>query len=393
MKKILLSLVALFVGMVSVHAEEATLSFDDKANRTTFSTSQQVWEQNGVVLTNNKAKSTSNVADYAKPGRFYKDSQIIVECELGNIEKIVFDCNNASYATALSKAIAALDPVVNADKVTVVLDGTSNTFEIAQLSGGQVRMDALTVSYATEGEDEEKPVVTSIALTESSEVQTSYWEGDFFNYAGLVVTATFEDNTTADVTADAVWSCSPSDLTADTKAVEVTATYEGVSASKTYEVTVNTIANTPETAYTVEEAVDLIDAGNGLSVWVYVKGIVSKVQSFDAKYGQITYWISSDGTQESQQFECYGGLNVGGAKFESIDDVQVGTSLIVYGQLKKYNDTYEFNYKNEIVSVITTDIADVDAAKFVANGKFVENGRVVIVKDGKKYNVAGQNLK
>jgi hypothetical protein len=120
---------------------------------------------------------------------------------------------------------------------------------------------------------------------------------------------------------------------------------------------------------------------------------VSKVESFDAKYGQITYWISSDGTQESQQFECYGGLNIDGAKFESIEDVQVGTSLIVYGQMKKYKDTYEFNYKNEIVSVITTDIADVDAAKSVANGKFVENGRVVIVKDGKKYNVAGQNLK
>ena len=390
MKKILLSLVALFVGMVSVHAEEATLFFADKANRTTFSTSQQVWEQNGVVLTNNKAKSTSNVADYAKPARFYKNSQLIVECELGNIEKIVFDCNNASYATDLSKAITALNPVVNADKVTVVLDGTSNTFEIAQLSGGQVRMDALTVSYATEGEDEEKPVVTSIALTESSEVQTSYWEGDFFNYAGLVVTATFEDNTTADVTADVVWSCSPSDLTADTKAVEVTATYEGVSASKTYEVTVNTIANTPETAYTVEEAVAIIDAGKGLSTWVYVKGIVSKVESFNEKYGSITYWISTDGTEKSQQFECYSGLNIGGEKFTSVDDMKVGSSVIVYGQMKKYGDVYEFNYNNELVSVATTGIDSINASQLSADGKFVENGRVVIVKAGKKYNTAGQ---
>lgn len=47
----------------------------------------------------------------------------------------------------------------------------------------------------------------------------------------------------------------------------------------------------------------------------------------------------------------------------------------------------------DIVESNTTGIADVDAAKSVANGKFVENGRVVIVKDGKKYNVAGQNLK
>jgi hypothetical protein len=230
-------------------------------------------------------------------------------------------------------------------------------------------------------------------LTEASSVQTEYYEGDSFNPEGLVAMATYDDETTADVTSKVAWSYNPANLTTDTKSVVVTAVYNGVSASKTYDVTVKTIANTPETAYTVEEAVDLIDAGNGLSVWVYVKGIVSKVQSFDAKYGQITYWISSDGTQESQQFECYGGLNIDGAKFESIDDVQVGTSLIVYGQLKKYNDTYEFNYKNEIVSVITTGIADVDAAKSVANGKFVENGRVVIVKDGKKYNVAGQNLK
>lgn len=48
---------------------------------------------------------------------------------------------------------------------------------------------------------------------------------------------------------------------------------------------------------------------------------------------------------------------------------------------------------DDIVESNTTGIADVDAAKSVANGKFVENGRVVIVKDGKKYNVAGQNLK
>ena len=48
---------------------------------------------------------------------------------------------------------------------------------------------------------------------------------------------------------------------------------------------------------------------------------------------------------------------------------------------------------DDIVESNATGIADVDAAKSVANGKFVENGRVVIVKDGKKYNVAGQNLK
>ena len=172
--------------------------------------------------------------------------------------------------------------------------------------------------------------------------------------------------------------------------MEVTAIYEGVSASKTYEVTVNTIANTPETAYTVEEAVEIINAGNGLSTWVYVKGIISKVDKFTEGRGQIDYWISTDGTENGQQFMCYGGLNVGGEKFTSVNDLQTGLSGVVYGQLKKYGDIYEFNYQNKIVSMTTTGINDVNASILPADGKFVENGRVVIVKAGKKYNTAGQ---
>ena len=41
----------------------ATLSFASVANRTSQTTAQQVWEQNGIKLINNKGSSTSNVAD------------------------------------------------------------------------------------------------------------------------------------------------------------------------------------------------------------------------------------------------------------------------------------------------------------------------------------------
>ena len=36
-----------------------TLDFSDVANRTSYSTDEQVWEQNGIKLTNNKASSPS----------------------------------------------------------------------------------------------------------------------------------------------------------------------------------------------------------------------------------------------------------------------------------------------------------------------------------------------
>ena len=57
---------------------EATLSFENANNRTLFSETQQVWTQNGITLTNDKGSSTSDIADYADPARFYKSSKIIV---------------------------------------------------------------------------------------------------------------------------------------------------------------------------------------------------------------------------------------------------------------------------------------------------------------------------
>ena len=146
MKKFLLSIFAVMLAVFSVQAEDATLSFANKAQRTSYSTSKQVWEQNGITFTNNKSASTTNVGDYANPVRLYASSNIVVECSLGNITKIVFDCNSSSYATALKNSIGST-ATVSSDKVTVTLDGSNNSFTIAKLTA-QVRLDALTVTYA-----------------------------------------------------------------------------------------------------------------------------------------------------------------------------------------------------------------------------------------------------
>ena len=129
--------------IIEAPAGSATLSFADKANRTTFTTSQQVWEQNGVKLINDKGSSTSNVADYAAPARFYKSSKITVE--YAGMTKIEFTCNNGSYATALKSSITTGTVSVNGSVVTVVLPAAADSYVISSLTGGQVRMDSLTV--------------------------------------------------------------------------------------------------------------------------------------------------------------------------------------------------------------------------------------------------------
>ena len=132
------------------HADKAeytsTLTFDDKAKRTTFTSSQQIWEENGLTLINDKAASTNAVADYAKPLRCYMGSKITVNADGGEISEIVFDCNSASYATALKNSIGTTAPVtVSSDKVTVTLDDATE-FVVAKLTA-QVRMDSITVTY------------------------------------------------------------------------------------------------------------------------------------------------------------------------------------------------------------------------------------------------------
>ena len=127
----------------------ATITFDSADKRTTYNTSKQVWEENGITVTNNKGSSTSNVADYAKPARFYKSSQLILAYP--GMTAIVFDCNSSSYATALKNSISGYTVTVSSDKVTVTLSAATDTFTIASLSGGQVRMDGITVTAAGSG--------------------------------------------------------------------------------------------------------------------------------------------------------------------------------------------------------------------------------------------------
>lgn len=124
-----------------------TLTFDNTAKRTTFTSNQQVWEENGVIVTNDKASSTNAVADYAKPARFYQGSKLTVAVDGDKISQIVFDCNSSSYATALKNSIGTTATVtVSSDKVTVTLDGTTDEFVVAKFTA-QVRMDSITVTY------------------------------------------------------------------------------------------------------------------------------------------------------------------------------------------------------------------------------------------------------
>lgn len=213
--------------------------------------------------------------------------------------------------------------------------------------------------YCTTVGDEPTPTKTLTSI-EVTGTPAEFWKGDAFNHNGMTVTAHYDDESTENVTASAEFS-TPDMSTAGEKTVTIT--YQDQ--TDTYTINVKTIANTQATAYTVAHAKELIDAGKDLSTEVYVAGKISQVDSYSSTYKSITYWISTDGTT-SGQFEIYGGKGLENADFSSMDDVQVGAEVIVYGKLKKFNSTYELDSNNYLVSYSytppTTDFINTPAA-------------------------------
>lgn len=111
-------------------------------------------------------------------------------------------------------------------------------------------------------------------------------------------------------------------------------------------------SGTKNNPYTVEEARAAIDAGTGTQ-GVYATGIVSQiVTAYNSQYGNITYNISSNGLTTGDQLQAYRGKSYNGDNFTSADDIQVGDVVVIYGNLTKYNSTYEFAQNNQLVSLV-----------------------------------------
>ena len=128
--------------------------------------------------------------------------------------------------------------------------------------------------------------------------------------------------------------------------------------------------------YTVAQARAAIDAGTGLE-GVYATGIVSQVDSYNSSYNSITYWISDDGTTPDQ-LEVYSGKGLNNTNFSSVNDVVVGATVVVYGTLKKYGTTYEFDKNNYLTSYTAPAVA-VEAPTFTPDaGTYAEAQNVTI---------------
>ena len=186
----------------------------------------------------------------------------------------------------------------------------------------------------------------------------------------------------------------------------ISATFEGneeyEAATVTYKLTVKPaadpsvdITNTPETAYTVAQAFELIAAGQGLDTKVYVKGYITNIKEVSTSFGNATYSLNDENTYNAETaLLVYRGYYLDGENFTAEDQIKVGDQVVVYGKLVNYNGTYEINTGSSIHSINgTTAVEGIKAAA-------QENGQVynllgqpvsadtkdqILVKNGKKF--------
>lgn len=226
----------------------ATISFASDAQRVSHSDTEQVWANDGLTFTNTKANSTNAVVNNVAPVRLYKNSDIKIEAP-GYITKIEFNSATGEHFTNLKSLLP--NASVSGQIVTEVYDGSSTSVSYS-LTTGQIRLNSITVTYSSTGENPDQPenpepeVVTLSSIKVSDDAKTEYTVGDAF--VEPVVTATYSDSSTKEVTAE---FSGYNMNAAGTYTVNVSYTENEVTVKDSYEIVVKAKEDAEIVAHTV----------------------------------------------------------------------------------------------------------------------------------------------
>lgn len=333
-----------------------TITWDlSKPEFVSASSTQISWESPKATMVANKASASTATNNYCPPAqtstRFYKNSTLTITPADGyQINKIEFTASTANYATALTDSSwTNAEAVANSTIVTVTPTDKKIAFSatLGDTTGASKAVVYYSVAVYTPTLTLDKTAVSmktnnttgvTVTATVDNVVSPSYsWTTNDSNITLVNPTSrtvTIKPNTEEPGSATVHLTIADTDLEADV-AVTLTSPLPGETAG---------------TAYTVQQAKDSIDE-NDAQNGVYVRGIISQIDEYFSNYHSITYWISDDGTT-TNQFEVYSGKGLNNANFSSVDDLVLGSTVVIYGNIKLYSGVYEFGSGSKIVSLV-----------------------------------------
>lgn len=403
MKKILLSLMALFAVTMAATAGEAykTLTFpaneQDKVGSYTATWSANMGGDEWLITAFN---NNNNGWAYIKCGRKEHESVASI-------------ATNFAINKAVTDVVVTIDAVSNTDKINsisliVASDSEYNNVvetvsaDLASLAAGDLTFNVtaaparyfykLVFDMQVAGKNGIIQISKIVYNAEGDVIPSSQVEKPTFSPASGTYYEPIEFScATATEGATLKYSVDGGETFADytepftiseSCEVEVYAVKEGFDESEhvTAQYVIDPsadIRNTPETAYTVAEAFALIDAGKGLENKVYVKGYITNVTEVSTSFGNATYSINDEITYNAATaLLVYRGYYLDGEKFTAEDQIKVGDQVVVYGKLVLYGTTYEINTGSSIYSINGTTA--------------VEGIKAAAQEDGQVYNLLGQ---
>lgn len=314
---------------------------------------------NGITLSGKVTSGTNYSYFDGSVVRFYTNNEIIITpsagVTIGKIEIVRNTSTSSNTGTINCSGLTASKN--NTTTNTNVFTGLT-TNPITFTASAQARFTAIYVYYISDAVPAPSFSLPSgnIYGTQTLELTTTFENGT------ILYTTDETDPTTSETALMYKNPIEISETTTIKACVKVAEKFSEVAERKyTF---IPSIANTKEKAYTTAEAIALIDntsAEQLAAEKVYVKGVVSKVDSYNSTYKSITYWLDNDA------FEVYSGKGLDGADFSAETDIEVGATVIVYGNVKKYKTTYEFDKENYLVSYTAPERASLPATDGTAN--------------------------
>lgn len=351
MKKFLLSLATVlcagaFANATEVSVDIAAINFNEVTVNTVAN-----YTSDGFTFTLNKNQSvTPNRLTDNNHIRLYQKATFTITGNEGQqITKIVLSCISGKSNNGLT-----VDETTYTWSTDNTLTWEGDATEVVFYNPNSVvQISKATITYVSEGEVVVAAPVFSIGGGKFGEAQTvelTAADGCTIYYTtdGVDPTDDVNDGSTIkyneSITVDKT-------MTIKAIAYDADDNKSGI-VSETY--TIVELLEGAEGDGTIDNPYNAVAAYNeallGSTAEIYVKGIVASIYEISTQYGNASYYISADGT-ETNQFYIFRGYNLGGEKFTSEDQLNVGDNVVVKGKLTTYNEVPQLASGNEIVEL------------------------------------------
>lgn len=202
-----------------------------------------------------------------------KEITVNAACNANKSVDLEVTVNNVAYSTGSTSSTKVA--LTKSSTNYTFTGGASGEIKIKYTTSDKtaVYIKSIKVIY----EDGPTKTLKSLAISGDA-TKKAYNDGDAFDPTGLVVTGTYDDNTTATITNGITWATTPTKLTVGTTSCSVTATVNGVT-SPAYNVTGLTVTKTisltidPATSTVVKAPVKVtLTADDGATIYYTTNG-------------------------------------------------------------------------------------------------------------------------